>query len=68
MKREIKNVKLGRHFGGCCPGHDTYPDDSYANGRSKEARSRDKKKEHRHARRVLNRMALQEFQSYQQGE
>lgn len=50
MKREI--LKLKRHVCGCCPGHDDYPNESYKSSRSKHARSRDIKKEHRHARRV----------------
>ena len=49
MKREILNVTKP---GSCCPGHDKYPNDTYSSRRSKKARSRDKAKEHRHARRV----------------
>ena len=56
MKREILNVAPGYHTTGCCPGHDDYPADSYNNRRSKHARARDKAKEHRHARRVLNKV------------
>lgn len=52
MRREI--LQLRRHVTDCCPGHDPYPNDTYSNNRSKRARSRDKKKEHRHARRVKN--------------
>lgn len=52
MKREIRTIK-GHNVGGCCPGHDDYPSDSYANRRSKKARSRDKAKEHRTARRIV---------------
>ncbi|AMQ66119.1 hypothetical protein AAY80_143 [Stenotrophomonas phage vB_SmaS-DLP_6] len=50
MKREIKrHIRLGD----CCPGHDKYPNDSYANNRSKRARARGIAKEHRHARRLV---------------
>ena len=41
MKREILKFKCGSC--GCCPGHDTFPDDTYGNRRSKKARTRDRK-------------------------
>ena len=66
MRREIKEVKLERNVSGCCPGHDDYPVETYKNRRSKKARSRDKKKEHRYVRRVLNRSI--EVDSFNQGE
>lgn len=52
MQREIVSVT---QTGDCCPGHDSYPTLAYGNRRSKKARARDKAKEHRHARRSLNR-------------
>jgi len=51
MKREILGLKRG--VSSCCPGHDQFPDDTYKNNRSKRARSRDIKKEHRLARRKI---------------
>jgi hypothetical protein len=51
MKREILDVVTP---GRCCPGHDIYPDETYKNRRSKQARSRDIRVEQRHARRVKN--------------
>ena len=53
MKRDILLVKRGKHVSGCCPGHDTFPDDTYKNHRSIHARSRDKKLEHQVARSIL---------------
>lgn len=50
MKREILSVHL--NICGCCPGHDTWPDDVYANRRSVRARSRDIAREHRVVRRI----------------
>jgi hypothetical protein len=52
MKREILDAKRGLHISGCCPGHDDFPIDSYRNRRSKHARSRDKKNEHKYVRRI----------------
>lgn len=54
MRREIERIKLRKHVSGCCPGHDDFPIETYSSNRSKRARSRDKKKEHRFARRILN--------------
>jgi len=51
MKREYKDIHLLKQLNWCCPGHDTYPCDTYRNNKSKRARSRDKKKEHRYVRR-----------------
>lgn len=53
MKREILTKK--RHVCGCCPGHDTFPGDTYRNRTSKHARSRDKKVEHQHVRAIVKR-------------
>ena len=53
MRRQILDIMPGHNTTGCCPGHDTYPADTYNSNRSKRARARDIKKEHRHARRVL---------------
>lgn len=50
MKREILQHKRYKHVSGCCPGHDSFPDDHYNSRRSFHARSRDKKREHRYAR------------------
>lgn len=55
MKREIIDVY---YPGYCCPGHDDYPRDTYRNRRSKKARSKSIKKEHRHARRVKKRILI----------
>lgn len=54
MKRDLFFAKPG-DLGGCCPGHDIFPNDTYENRRSKKARSRDKKLEHRLAHHILNR-------------
>lgn len=53
MKREILKLKLGCMIGGCCPGHDVWPTETYKNRRSEKARSRDKGREHRYVRRVM---------------
>lgn len=37
----------------CCPGHDTFPSDTYENRRSKKARSRDKKLSNKMARHIF---------------
>lgn len=54
MKRDLYWAKP-KDIGWCCPGHDTFPDSTYNSRRSKKARSRDKKLEHRMARHLLNR-------------
>ena len=59
MKRELLNVKRGCYFFGCCPGHDTFPTNCYQNRRSKRARRRDKKLEHRYTRHLLKRHVAQ---------
>lgn len=57
MKRDLFLIKP-KDLGCCCPGHDVFPNDTYKNRRSKKARSRDKKLEHRLARHLLNRISL----------
>ena len=59
MKRQI--LQLRRGDCGCCPGHDTFPMETYKNNRSKRARSRDKKAEHQHARSILRRQLINEI-------
>lgn len=54
VKRDILTLRRGDC--GCCPGHDTYPAEAYGNNRSKRARSRDKKREHQHARSIFKRL------------
>jgi hypothetical protein len=56
MRREIIDMGL-LPYNNCCPGHDDWPADKYANNRSVRARSRDIKKEHRYVRRI-NKMKL----------
>ncbi len=53
MKREITTHRP--HVSGCCPGHDEFPNDSYRNRRSKKARARDIKREHKAARSIARR-------------
>jgi len=53
MKREILSHKRG--VCGCCPGHDTFPAETYNSRRSKKARARDKKLEHQVARQIVKR-------------
>lgn len=48
MKREITYYIPHTH--GCCPGHDLFPTETYKNRRSKKARARGKKLEHKMAR------------------
>lgn len=64
MKREILQLKRMRHINGCCPGHDDYPSETYGSNRSKRARARDMKKEHRHARRVLRLQLVQSTEEH----
>jgi hypothetical protein len=58
MKRDILTVIRSTYGRGeiskCCPGHDVFPADTYRNRRSKAARSRDIKIEHRLARHIMN--------------
>lgn len=53
MKRQIAQIPGALKGSWCCPGHDTWPSDTYKSNRSKAARSRDKAREHRYARRIL---------------
>ena len=56
MKRELLQQEGNRGCDcWCCPGHDKWPNETYKNNRSKRARSRDKKKEHKLARTIANR-------------
>ncbi len=59
MKRELKCIQPKQYE--CCPGHDDWPCDSYKNRRSKRARSRDKKKEHKLARTLVKRALAKEI-------
>lgn len=48
---------INRHHRGCCPGHDTFPSETYRNRRSKAAHTRDTKIAHRRERRrIRNRL------------
>ena len=58
MKRELKT--LAPRQDECCPGHDSYPNDTYGNNRSKKARSKGKKKEHKYVRTLVRRLLLKE--------
>jgi hypothetical protein len=53
MRREIAQIDGALKGSRCCPGHDTWPSETYRNRRSKRARARDIKREHRYVRRVL---------------
>jgi hypothetical protein len=58
MKREILDImKIDQ----CCPGHDDFPNDTYKNNRSKKARNRDIKVEHRYARRIKSQLLIKEL-------
>ena len=59
MQRELMQ-QPGKHRKGswCCPGHDKFPCETYANNRSKRARARDKKEEHQLARTIAKRNIL----------
>lgn len=60
MKRDL--LKIRRGDSGCCPGHDTYPDDSYKNRRSKKARARGKQMEHKLVRQLHKRALKKELE------
>lgn len=64
MRRQILMVKLHKMIGGCCPGHDEWPDDTYRSRRSKRARARDKKHEHKLARSILKRQLAKESSTF----
>jgi hypothetical protein len=59
MKRDILETKRIKNISGCCPGHDSFPADTYNSRRSKKARSRDKQVEHQAARTILKRMLIE---------
>lgn len=59
MKRMLLTLRRGDC--GCCPGHDKYPCETYRNRRSKKARSRDIKREHRLVRRTVRMMDAKEI-------
>lgn len=59
MKREILDI-TGKVPGRCCPGHDIFPAETYSNNRSKRARSRDKKIEHRYVRRFKEQQLIKD--------
>jgi hypothetical protein len=54
-------LKIRRGDCGCCPGHDTFPNDSYKSRRSKKARSNGIKVEHRFVRRYLKQKLKKEI-------
>lgn len=65
MKREIVEICQP---GWCCPGHDKFPGDTYRNNRSKRARSRGIKKEHRYVRRIKKTRLQREVNTFSLGE
>lgn len=65
MKREIVEI---RQPGSCCPGHDDFPGDTYRNNRSKRARARGIKREHRYVRRIKKTHLQREVNALSLGE
>lgn len=63
MRREILNHIRTCCINGCCPGHDTFPNETYNSRRSKRARTRDKKVEHQLARTISKRKLRCEVES-----
>ncbi len=61
MKRELKQLQPFQDE--CCPGHDTWPTETYKSNRSKRARARDKKKEHKYVRTLANRKLKTEVEA-----
>lgn len=59
MKRELFGLRRGDC--GCCPGHDKFPGEAYANRRSKRARSRNKQAEHQLVRQIRKRELQREM-------
>lgn len=57
-------IKLRRGDCGCCPGHDTFPNDTYNSNRSKRARARDIKREHQVVRQIQKRQLRDEMRYY----
>ena len=61
MKRELLSLRRGDC--GCCPGHDTFPSETYNSRRSKKARARDKKVEHQLVRQIRKRELARELRT-----
>ncbi len=61
MNRDILNLRRGDS--GCCPGHDTFPSETYSNRRSKKARARDKQLEHQTVRSIRKRQLAAEVKT-----
>jgi len=59
MKRELKQLKPRQDE--CCPGHDTWPNETYRNRRSKKARAQGIKKEHKYVRTLAKRKLLSDI-------
>lgn len=59
MKRELKQLQPRQDE--CCPGHDTWPNETYGNRRSKKARSRGIKREHKYVRTLAKRALLKDL-------
>lgn len=57
-------IKLRRGDCGCCPGHDTFPNDTYNSNRSKRARARDIKREHQVVRQIYKRQLRADMRFY----
>lgn len=62
MKRMLATIDGALKGSRCCPGHDAWPAESYANSRSKKARAKGKGRENRAARRILNQKLREELQ------
>jgi len=46
----VRAYGVDRKDSGCCPGHDKFPPDTYANRRSKKARAKSKRISHKRER------------------
>jgi hypothetical protein len=57
---------VNRRDQGCCPGHDTFPVQTYRNPRSKRAQARDTKIAHQVARARAKRATQQAVRAYGQ--
>jgi hypothetical protein len=66
VKRELKQLQPKQDE--CCPGHDVWPNDTYKNRRSKKARSRDKKKEHKYVRSLASQLLQNIIGKWKRGE
>lgn len=60
MKRDI--LLQNRHVTTCCPGHDTFPGDTYKCRLSRKARAKSKQLEHQNARAGFKRSLQTELQ------